>query len=151
MEIEAVNRKANAGLTTGIIGTVGAGLPILQSLLGGCGNNANTNKECSNDHSISRYDAAMMGQISKLEQENAILKSENFTNEKFAAFNDAMNSRFRNIEAQLAQQAVVNAQVAANLSCTQQTVAVLQGLTKTVVPIDSICPQPAVATAAAGA
>mgnify|MGYP003319119454 CR=1 FL=1 len=74
MEIEAVNRKANAGLTTGIIGTVGAGLPILQSLLGGCGNNANTNKECSNDHSISRYDAAMMGQISKLEQENAILK-----------------------------------------------------------------------------
>lgn len=150
MEIEAVNRKANAGLTTGIIGTVGAGLPILQSLLGGWGN-ANTNKECSNEHSISRYDAAMMGQISKLEQENAILKSENFTNEKFAAFNDAMNSRFRNIEAQLAQQAVVNAQVAANLSCTQQTVAVLQGLTKTVVPIDSICPQPAVATAAAGA
>lgn len=149
MEIEAVNRKANAGLTTGIIGTVGAGLPILQSLLGGCGNNAN--KECSDDHSISRYDAAMMGQISKLEQENAILKSENFTNEKFAAFNDAMNARFRNIEAQLAQQAVVNAQVAANLSCTQQTVAVLQGLTKTVVPIDSICPQPAVATTAAGA
>jgi uncharacterized coiled-coil protein SlyX len=60
------------------------------------------------------------------------------------------NERFRVIEAQLAQQAVTNAQIGANISCTQQSLANLadkvDGFTKTIIPITNICPQPAVAT-----
>lgn len=48
----------------------------------------------------------------------------------------------RNIEGQLAQQAVVNAQITANLGCMQNTINTLSGLTKTVIPIASICPEP---------
>jgi hypothetical protein len=47
----------------------------------------------------------------------------------------------RGIEGQLAQQAVVNAQTIANISCMQRNIDVLNGLTKTVIPIASICPE----------
>lgn len=53
-----------------------------------------------------------------------------------------IDGKFNNVEAQLCQQSVVNAQVAANLSCLQGTVATLQGLTKTVIPIDNVYPEP---------
>jgi len=52
-----------------------------------------------------------------------------------------VDGRMRGIEGQLAQQAVVNAQLTANLSCQQQAIATLNGLTKTVIPIASICPE----------
>lgn len=49
-----------------------------------------------------------------------------------------------------AHQAVVNAQVSANIAVAQSDIARLRatvgGLTKTVIPIDNICPEPAVAT-----
>ena len=53
-----------------------------------------------------------------------------------------VDGRFRVVEGQIAQQAVVNAQVTANLSCLQNTVAALNGLTKTVIPINNVCPEP---------
>ena len=45
-------------------------------------------------------------------------------------------------EALDARKAVINAQVTANLACMQNTVNTLSGLTKTVIPIASICPEP---------
>jgi phage I-like protein len=53
-----------------------------------------------------------------------------------------VDGRFRVVEAQIAQQAVVNAQVTANISCLQNSVAALSGLTKTVIPITNVCPEP---------
>jgi hypothetical protein len=53
-----------------------------------------------------------------------------------------VDGRFRGIEAQIASQAVVNAQVTANLGCLQNTVAALSALTKTVIPITNVCPEP---------
>jgi hypothetical protein len=53
-----------------------------------------------------------------------------------------VDGRFRGIEAQIASQAVVNAQITANLSCLQNSVAALSGLTKTVIPIGNVCPEP---------
>lgn len=53
-----------------------------------------------------------------------------------------VDGRFRGIEAQIASQAVVNAQITANISCMQNTLSTLSGLTKTVVPIDNVCPAP---------
>ena len=53
-----------------------------------------------------------------------------------------VDSKFDSINAQLCSQAVINAQVTANLSCLQNTVNTLSGLTKTIIPIDNICPPP---------
>lgn len=55
---------------------------------------------------------------------------------------DYIDRRFTGIEAQINAQAVINAQVTANLSCMQGNIATLMGLTKTVVPINNICPEP---------
>lgn len=55
---------------------------------------------------------------------------------------DYVDRRFGGVEAQINAQAVINAQVAANLSCMQGNIATLMGLTKTVVPIGNICPEP---------
>lgn len=152
MEMEYASKgKANAALTTGIIGTAGVALNMLQNGgLAGIFGNTKSNCGCNDDAPISRYDAALYGRISQLEQRNALLESENFTNTKIAGMNDIYNERFRVIEAQLAQQAVTNAQVVANISCMQNSISsintMLEGLTKTVIPITNICPQPATST-----
>lgn len=53
-----------------------------------------------------------------------------------------VDGRLRNVESQLCQQAVVNAQMTANISCIQQNLNVLNDMTKTVIPINNICPEP---------
>ena len=55
---------------------------------------------------------------------------------------DYVDRRFEGVNAQLNAQAVINAQVAANLSCMQGNIATLMGLTKTVIPINNVCPEP---------
>jgi hypothetical protein len=55
---------------------------------------------------------------------------------------DYVVRRFDGVSSSINQQAVINAQVAANLSCMQGNIATLMGLTKTVVPIGNICPAP---------
>ena len=54
-----------------------------------------------------------------------------------------MDGRLRSIENQLCQQAVINSEVRANIGCMQTAISGLQALTKTVVPIGNICPEPA--------
>ena len=53
-----------------------------------------------------------------------------------------MDERFNRVEQQIAQQTVINAQVAGNLSCMQQAISTLSGLTKIVIPIGNACPAP---------
>jgi hypothetical protein len=55
---------------------------------------------------------------------------------------DYVDHRFEGVNAQLCAQSVVNAQVAANLSCMQGNIATLMGLTKTIIPITNVCPEP---------
>lgn len=54
---------------------------------------------------------------------------------------DYVDGKFDAVNAQLCQQAVINSQTISNLSCLTNQVAVLQGLTKTVIPATSICPE----------
>ena len=53
-----------------------------------------------------------------------------------------MDGRFRAGEAQISAQSVVNANITANISCMQNAIAALNGLTKTVIPIGNVCPEP---------
>ena len=127
----------NAGLTTGIIGSALGALNsnILPILFGG-GNC------CSENQAVSRYELGMEKSNADLKSENALLKANIYNDQKSLEMYQYVDGRFRGIEAQLAQQAVTNAQISANISCMQGTIDCLTSLTKTVVPITNICPQP---------
>jgi len=134
MEVEkdyASKGVAGAGLGLGIAGTaLGVlGNNGLGGIFGGWGNNCG---------------GAMFAwerELSCKDAEIGSLKADLATDRKILELYQYVDGRMRGIEGQLAQQAVVNAQISANLSCQQQAIATLNGLTKTVIPIASICPE----------
>lgn len=138
----ATNGKANAGLTTGIIGTSLGGLWALgNGLLGGMGRSA-----CSEDHFVNRFELEKDQQIAKLETENSLLRSNIYTDQKISDVYARLDGKIRDLEASVnsfrADQSVINAQVIANIATLQNQIAVLNSLTKTVIPITNVCPEP---------
>lgn len=137
----------NSWASKGIAGTA-LGLSIgslgLQALGGGFGNILGGGGGCT--HGYSRYDAEKDSRIAALETEVKLRDANTFTLGEINSLRTYVDKRIDCLEAQISAQSVVNAQVAANLSCMQGNIATLMGLVKTVVPIDSICPIPAVAT-----
>ena len=129
---------AGTGLGLGIAGTA-------LGLLNGNGLNlfGNTTRcACSEDHNVNRYEAAQQARIAELETEVKLRDANTYTDSKLLEFYKYVDGKFGGIEAQICQQNVVNAQVTANLSCMQANIATLMGLTKTVIPITSVCPEP---------
>ena len=126
---------AGAGLGLGIAGTA---LGLLQNgSLGGI--------FCNGDraeHMVSRYEAGQAARIAELETEVKLRDANTYTLGEMNKMRNYVDSKFDAINAQLCSQAVVNTQVTANLSCMQGQVATLMGLTKTIIPIDNICPPP---------
>lgn len=137
---------AGAGLGLGIAGTA---LGVLNGM-NGCGNllgglfngNCGNGCGCSENSMVNRYELGLEQTNAAKDSRIALLESTIHTNDKILEVYGYLDGRLRGIESQIAQQAVVNAQVTANLSCMQGNIATLMGLTKTVVPIDSICPAP---------
>lgn len=140
VEVEKDNTRGIAvgGLTTGIIGSA-LGLlngGNLGGILGGgnCG--------CGDQHYVNRYEADQAAKLADAESRIRLLESNIYTDTKIADVYERLNSKIAGVEAQLCSQAVINAQVTANLSCLQNTVNTLSGMTKTVIPIANICPEP---------
>lgn len=138
VEVENYASKgvAGAGLGLGIAGTA---LGLLQNgslggILGGAG--------CGNSHYVNRYEAEQSARIAELETEVKLRDANAYTLGEMNKIRNYVDAKFDAINAQLCSQAVVNAQVTANLSCLQNTVNVLSGMTKTVIPIGNICPEP---------
>lgn len=128
---------AGAGLGTGIAGlTLGVLNGGLGNILGG------VNGGCSENHWVNRYEADQAARIAELETEVKLRDANFYTVSEMGKLRDYVDRRFEGVNAQINAQAVINAQVTANLSCMQGNIATLMGLTKTVVPIDSICPEP---------
>ena len=126
---------AGAGLGLGIAGTA---LGLLQNgSLGGIFCNGDRA-----DHMVSRYEAGQAARIAELETEVKLRDANTYTLGEMNKMRNYVDSKFDAINAQLCSQAVVNAQVTANLSCMQGQIATLMGLTKTIIPIDNICPPP---------
>lgn len=122
---------ANAGLTTGIIGTV-LGLTqkgALNGILGG----GNQNVQCQ--------DTRM---ISALESEIAMLKAEKYTDNVGTGVYAELNKKYTELAQFIAaldkQNAVAEAINAERIGCLSNRVATLEGLTKLVVPNSSVCP-----------
>ena len=133
----ASNGKGNLAVTLGAIGT---GLGLLSgngglNVLGGNGG-------CSEDHYVNRYELAMQNELASKDSKIALLESNIYVDSKIADVYERLNGKIGGIEAQMCQQNVLNAQLTANISCMQGAINTLQGLTKTIVPIDNVCPQP---------
>lgn len=141
---------ANAGLVTGIAGSVGLlnSLANGSSILGGRPAAVNA-AACSENSPVSRYELQQEQRISELQSQLALRDANTYQDQKTLELYKYIDGKISGLESQICQQAVINAQVTANISCMQQEINKLSGLTKVVVPIDNICPQPAVATTAA--
>ena len=95
---------------------------------------------------MTRYDLEQQKAIIDRDSEIAYLKGRDAAKSDSLEMYKYVDGRLRGIEAQIGQQAVYNATNTATLNCISGQVAQLMALTKTVIPITSICPQPAVAT-----
>ena len=121
----ASNAKGNVGVA---LGSVGTGLGVLGSVIlgglfnprmygmNGCG--------CNEDHFVNRYEAQKNSEIATLQMENALLKSDKYTDEKSIELYKYVDGRFREFEQAFAAQAVNNQKTAddvmrvqANLDC----------------------------------
>ena len=132
---------AGAGLGLGIAGTAlgvmnGGGLG---NILGGIGWNAGG---CHENMPVNRYEAQQNARIAELETEVKLRDANTYTLGEVGKLRDYMERKFDAVNAQICNQAVINAQVTANLSCMQGQIATLMGLTKTVIPIGNVCPAP---------
>lgn len=129
---------AGSGLGLGIAGTA------LGVLNGGLGNllSGNGNCGCSEDRWVNRYEAAQSARISELETEVKLRDANTYTLTEMGKLRDYVDRRFSGVESQLCNQAVLNSQVTANISCMQGNIATLMGLTKTIIPITNVCPEP---------
>lgn len=141
MEHENTYTSKGQGALNTVLGAIGtAGATGILGNMGGifAGNRA----ACEADHPVSRREADMAAEIAELRTEKKLLESNIYSDNKSLEMYKYVDGKFANIEAQLNQQNVVNTQVLANLSCITNTVNMLSGLTKTIIPIDNICPPP---------
>lgn len=129
---------AGAGLGLGIAGTAlgllnGNGLNIL----GG-------NNHCGGGDNapVTRYEMGLQQELAAKDSRIGLLESNIYTDSKIADVYERLNTKINGLETQICGQAVINAQITANISCMQNAINTLNGLTKTVVPIDNVCPAP---------
>lgn len=141
MELEnkyASKGVAGSGLGLGIAGTA-LGLLNGNGLGGLFGNNGNG---CSEDHYVNRYELGLQQELAAKDSKIGLLESNIYTDSKIADVYERLNQKIGCLEGQIANQAVVNAQITANIACMQGTISTLQGLTKTIIPITNVCPEP---------
>lgn len=128
------------------VGGIGGYIGGIATLLGGNGINGLLGNpragECESDHHVTRYEAEKDAKIAKLETDIKLRDANTYTDNKLVEVYKYVDGKLSTVEAQLCQQSVVNAQVTANLSCLQNQVATLSGMTKTVIPISNVCPEP---------
>ena len=144
----ASNGKANAALTTGIIGTSGFGLALLNGMGGILGNAFGGNRPgCNEDHFVNRYEASQSARIAELETEVKFRDSNIYTDQKLLELYKYFDGENKQMRADFCeykgQQGVINANLTAGVdvltSQIADTRAVLAGITRTAVPSNVIC------------
>lgn len=127
---------ANAGLTTGIIGTALGAMNsgVLPNLFGGgnCG--------CSENMMVNRYEAGQNARIAELETEVKLRDANFYTLSEMGKLRDYVDGKFAVMEHELCDQKVYNATLNSTVGCISGQVAALMSLTKMVIPNGSVCP-----------
>lgn len=143
MEVE--NKYASRGVANTALG-LSIGALGVEALTGGSIGNlfgrGGTAPANSSEQGVSKYEAAQAARIAELETEVKLRDANTYTDQKMLEMYKYFDGRFNGIETQICQQSVVNAQITANIACMQNQINTLSGLTKTVIPIDSVCPEP---------
>ena len=133
---------AGAGLGTGIAGlALGVLNGGLGNLLGGGWNNYGM-CGCSDNMAVSRYELGQESRIAKLESEIALRDANIYNDQKLNDLRNYIDAKIGAVEGAVNAQAVYNATNTATINCIQGQVAQLFALTKTVIPITNVCPQP---------
>ena len=135
---------AGSGLGLGIAGTA---LGLLNSngngVLGGLFNN---NCACSENVAINRYELAQEQRIAELTADKKLLESTIYTDGKLNDFRNYVDAKIAGVETRINAQDVYNATNTATIGCMSSQIACLQnilnGITKTIVPITAVCPEP---------
>lgn len=138
-----VSGRATAGLTTGIIGTA---LGVMNGGLGLLGNGNWGRGYVDGQQFVTKDELNYVQTISAKDAEIALLKSEQNTEVKIADVYERLITRI-NADARAqadvnAAQSVYNATANSAINLLQNQVCVLNSLTKTVVPITNVCPEP---------
>ena len=103
----ASNGKANAALTTGIIGTAGVGLGLLGNLLGG-GWGVNPAAGCSENMPVTRYELDREQQLAQKDSEIAMLKANTYGDQKMLEMYAYIDGQLKDVRKSLCDQAVHN-------------------------------------------
>jgi hypothetical protein len=131
---------AGSGLGLGIAGTA---LGILNgglgNILGGLGMG---NCGCNENMLVNRYELDLQKQIASKDGHIALLESNIYTDQKLNDLRNYVDAKVGAVENAVNAQAVYNATNTATISCIQGQIAQLQGLTKVVIPIANVCPEP---------
>lgn len=147
--IPASRGVANAGLATGI---TGATLGAINTLAGlGSATVARTAVHDSDEHFVNRYEMNLVRELQNKDAALAIAESEKYTDKKMVEVYNALNAQDKAIRADVAanyrefrdftaQQSTYNGVNTATLSCMQNQINQLLGLTKLVIPNGSCCP-----------
>ena len=89
---------------------------------------------------VNRYEMTMAQELAVKDGKIALLEADKYTDQKLTEVYKDLNGQINNLQQQISQQAVYNATVNGSISCIQNQIAQLQGLTKLVVPNTSVCP-----------
>ena len=134
----ASNGKGNLGVTLGAVA-------LGTSLLGGNGNlfgGILGGNCCGDNRAMTKFEATQAARIAELETEVKLRDANTYTDSKLLDLYKYVDGKFACVEGQIANQAVYNATNTATLNCISGQVAQLMGLTKTIIPITNVCPEP---------
>jgi hypothetical protein len=124
------------------VGGIGGYIGGIATLLNMAGGFNAVNGCAEGDHVVNRYEAGQSAEIAALKADIKLRDANTYTDQKILDMYQYLDGRLRGVEGQISAQAVVNAQITANISCMQSALNTLSGLTKTVIPIGNVCPEP---------
>lgn len=127
----ASNGKANAALTTGIIGTAGVGLGLLGNLLGGGWGGIGANPAaaaaaagmCSENMPVTRYDLDREQKLAAKDSEIATLKANTYNDQKMLEMYAYIDGQLKDVRKSLCDQAVHNQRTEDSFTLARQDIA----------------------------
>ena len=121
----ASNGKANAALTTGIIGTAGFGAQLLSNLLGG-GWGVNPAAGCSENMPVTRYELDRENQLAAKDAEIALLKANTYNDQKSLEMYAYLDGQLKDIRKSICDQAVHNQRTEDSFVLARQDIAAVK-------------------------
>ena len=126
----ASNGKANAALTTGIIGTAGFGAQLLGNLLGGGWNGWGANPAaaaamaagCSENMPVTRYELDREQKLAAKDSEIALLKANTYNDGKMLEVYSYIDRQLKDVHEALCKQAVHNQRTEDSFTLVKQDV-----------------------------